>query len=59
MTTLRTILLASTILTLATPGFAEDAHHPEATGGQAGAEAVEPAAPARMRSPRCQAYDVP
>lgn len=46
MTTLRTILLASTILTLATPGFAEDAHHPEATGGQAGAEAVEPAAPA-------------
>lgn len=46
MTTLRTILLASTILTLAMPGFAEDAHHPEATGGQAGAEAVEPAAPA-------------
>lgn len=46
MTTLRTILLASTILTLATPGFAEDAHHPEATGGQTGAEAVEPAAPA-------------
>ncbi|RVI55228.1 Spy/CpxP family protein refolding chaperone [Sinorhizobium meliloti] len=46
MATLRTILLASTILTLATPGFAEDAHHPEATSGQAGAEAVEPAAPA-------------
>nr|WP_245425215.1 hypothetical protein [Sinorhizobium sp. M4_45] len=46
MATLRTILLASTILTLATPGFAEDAHHPEATGGQPGAEAVEPAAPA-------------
>ncbi|MDE3775586.1 hypothetical protein CN154_27595 [Sinorhizobium meliloti] len=46
MATLRTILLASTMLMLATPGFAEDAHHPEATGGQTGAEAVEPAAPA-------------
>ncbi|NRP75672.1 hypothetical protein ILFOPFJJ_06595 [Ensifer psoraleae] len=46
MATLRTILLASTMLMLATPGFAEDAHHPEATGGQQGAEAVEPAAPA-------------
>lgn len=46
MATLRTILLASTMLMLGTPGFAEDAHHPEATGGQTGAEAVEPAAPA-------------
>lgn len=54
MATLRAILMASTMPMLGTPGFAEDAHHPEATGGQTGAEAVEPVAP-RMRSPRWQA----
>ncbi|MCA1370372.1 Spy/CpxP family protein refolding chaperone [Bradyrhizobium sp. BRP14] len=46
MATLRTILLASSMLMLGTPGFAEDAHHPEATGGQTSEEAVQPAAPA-------------
>lgn len=46
MATLRTILLASTMLMLGTPGFAEDAHHPDATGGQTSEEAVQPAAPA-------------
>ncbi|MGK9286541.1 Spy/CpxP family protein refolding chaperone [Sinorhizobium meliloti] len=44
MATLRAILMAITMLMLGTPGFAEDAHHPEATGGQTGAEAVEPVA---------------
>ncbi|MGK9204184.1 Spy/CpxP family protein refolding chaperone [Sinorhizobium meliloti] len=44
MATLRAILMASTMPMLGTPGFAEDAHHPEATGGQTGAEAVEPVA---------------
>ncbi|MCA1409247.1 Spy/CpxP family protein refolding chaperone [Ensifer sp. IC3342] len=46
MATLRTILLASTMLMLGTPGFAEDAHHPEATGGQISEKAVQPAVPA-------------
>jgi len=46
MATLRTILLASTMLMLDTPGFAEDAHHPEATAGQASEQAVQSAAPA-------------
>ncbi len=46
MATLRTILLASTILTFGTPGFAEDAHHPEATAGQTSDEAVQSEVPA-------------
>ncbi len=54
MATLRTILLASTILTLATPGFAKT-HTILRPQAAAGAEAVEPAAPAANAVARCQA----
>ncbi|MCA1451511.1 hypothetical protein I6F26_34610, partial [Ensifer sp. IC3342] len=42
MAKLRTILLTSSMLLLGTPGFAEDAHHPEATAGQTSGQIVEP-----------------
>ncbi|MBP1871912.1 hypothetical protein J2Z19_001624 [Ensifer adhaerens] len=42
MTTLRTILLAGTVLMLSTPVFAEDAHHPETTVEQASEQAAQP-----------------
>ncbi|WP_018237640.1 Spy/CpxP family protein refolding chaperone [Ensifer sp. BR816] len=46
MTTLRTFLLVSTLLMLGVPGFAEDAHHPEATtqASEATAQRQMPAA---------------
>jgi len=46
MSILRKILLASTLVVLGTPGFAEDAHHPETTGGQTSEDSVQPVAPA-------------
>ncbi|MCA1442878.1 Spy/CpxP family protein refolding chaperone [Ensifer sp. IC4062] len=41
MATLRTVLLATSLLMLATPAFAEDAHHPEGTTEQASEEAAQ------------------
>lgn len=43
MATLRTFLLAGTLLMLSTPGFAEEAHHPDPTAGQASEGAVQQA----------------
>ncbi|MDX0524809.1 Spy/CpxP family protein refolding chaperone [Sinorhizobium medicae] len=42
MTTLRTILLAGTVLMLSTPAFAEDAHHPETSVGQTSEQMAQP-----------------
>ncbi len=42
MTTLRTILLAGTVLMLSTPVFAEDAHHPETSVEQTTEQAAQP-----------------
>ncbi|MFQ6185837.1 Spy/CpxP family protein refolding chaperone [Sinorhizobium meliloti] len=46
MGTLRTFLLATSLLMLGTPGFAEDAHHPEAAAGQASEKAAQQQLPA-------------
>ncbi|WP_042777913.1 Spy/CpxP family protein refolding chaperone [Sinorhizobium fredii] len=50
MATLQTFLLATSLLMLATPGIAEDAHHPEATAGQASEEAAQQQLPAAKPS---------
>lgn len=42
MTTLRTILLAGTVLMLSTPVFAEDAHHPETSAEQTSEQMAQP-----------------
>ena len=42
MTTLRTILLAGTVLSLSTPVFAEDAHHPETPAEQTSEQMAQP-----------------
>jgi predicted lipid-binding transport protein (Tim44 family) len=46
MGTLRTFLLATSLLMPGTPGFAEDAHHPEAAAGQASEKAAQQQLPA-------------
>lgn len=46
MGTLRTFLLTTSLLMLGTPGFAEDAHHPEAAAGQASEKAAQQQPPA-------------
>ncbi|OAP35074.1 hypothetical protein AU381_25210 [Sinorhizobium glycinis] len=46
MGTLRTFLLATSLLMLGTPGLAEDAHHPEAAAGQASEKAAQQQLPA-------------
>ncbi|RVK16374.1 hypothetical protein CN165_19085 [Sinorhizobium medicae] len=51
MAKLQTIFLASTMLLLGTPGFADDAHHPEAAAGQASAQTAQRQVPAANPSP--------
>ncbi|VTZ60046.1 Spy/CpxP family protein refolding chaperone [Sinorhizobium medicae] len=53
MAKLQTLFLASTMLMLMlkTPGFADDAHHPEAAAGQASAQTAQRQVPAANPSP--------
>ncbi|MCG5480184.1 MAG: Spy/CpxP family protein refolding chaperone [Ensifer alkalisoli] len=50
MATPRMILLASSLFLLGTPGFSEDAHHPESTAGQMSEQTTQTQAPATSPS---------